>query len=169
HPQIRCVWTGVNPRPLAKRPTEPRRSVGLPALHFDNTILDIKLQRLGEPPTKLTERQSVTHRQRPGAHKALPSRSQHQTFDRPTDRIRSIKYPHRFLMFRSRFEDVAECRGECIDPAPQILQVDEDDIAGIHHRSCRRAYLAIQAKYRDIVYRIVEFRRLDHVVLLVAT
>src|SRR6266566_688054 len=72
-------------------------------------------------------------------------------------------------MFRSRLEDIAERRGERINPATQILQIDEDDIACIHHLICRLAHFAIQTKHGDAVYWIVEVRRLDHVVLLVTT
>jgi hypothetical protein len=69
---------------------------------------------------------------------------------------------------RCRFEDVAQRRDERIDTATQVLQIDEDDIACIHHRIGRLAHFSIQAEYRDAMHRIVEVRRFDHVVLLVA-
>ena len=69
---------------------------------------------------------------------------------------------------RCRFQDIAERRDERINPATQILQIDEDDIACIHHLICRLSHFAIQAEHGDVVYRIVEIRQLDHVVLLVA-
>ena len=71
-------------------------------------------------------------------------------------------------MLRCRFEDVAQRRDERINPATQILQIDEDHIECIHHRIRRLAHVAIEAEDRDAMHRIVEVRRLDHVVLLVA-
>ena len=71
-------------------------------------------------------------------------------------------------MFRSGFEDVAKGRDERINPAPQILQIDEDGIA-VSIISSSAYDLAIQAEHRDAVYWIVKVWQLDHVVLLVAT
>ena len=168
HPQIRRVGTGIDPRALAKRPAESRRGIGLPTLHLDDAILDIELERLDEPRTQFAEREPVTHRQRSGADKAFPPGAQRQAFDRPADGIGPIQHPHRFAMLRRRLQDIAQRRDERIDAATQILQIDEDDIECIHHRIGRLAHLAIQAEDRDAVHRIVEVRRLDHVVLLVA-
>src|SRR5450830_855594 len=72
-------------------------------------------------------------------------------------------------MFRCRFEDVAQGRDKRIDSTAQILQIDEDHIECIHHRIRRLAHVSIKAEDWDAMYRIVEVRRLDHVVLLVAT
>ena len=71
-------------------------------------------------------------------------------------------------MSRRRFEHVAQGRNERVDPATEILQVDEHDIECIHHRIRRLAHVSIEAEDRNAVHRIVEVRRLDHVVLLVA-
>ena len=110
----------------------------------------------------------MAHRHRPGADKAFPAGAQRQAFDRPADGIGPIQHPHRFAMLRCRFEDIAQRRDERINPATQILQIDQDHIECIHHRIRRLAHLAIEAEHRDAMHRIVEVRRLDHVVLLVA-
>src|SRR5262249_45191479 len=86
------------------------------------------------------------HRQRAGTYKALPSRSQHQALDRTTDRIRPIEYPYCFFMRRRRFEYVAERGDEGVDPAAQVLQIDDNYVACIDHLICWSAHLTIQAK-----------------------
>jgi len=48
------------------------------------------------------------------------------------------------------------------------LQVDENDIEGVHHRIGRLAYFAVQAEHRNAMHHIVEVLRLDHVGLFVA-
>jgi len=71
-------------------------------------------------------------------------------------------------MFRCRFENIAQRRYERINAATQILEIDKDDIACIHHCVGRLAHLTIEAEYRNAMHRIDEVRRLNHVVLLVA-
>ena len=168
HPQVRRVGAGIDPGALAERPAEARRGVGLPALHLDDAILDVELERLDEPRAQLAEREPVAHRQRPGADEALPAGAQRQAFDRPADGIGPVQHPHRFAVFRRRFEHVAQRGDEGVDAAAEILQIDEQDIERVHHRVGRPAHFAVQAEHRDAVHRIVEVRRLDHVVLLVA-
>ena len=51
---------------------------------------------------------------------------------------------------------------------PRSCRSIEDDVERVHHRVGRPAHLAVEAEHRDAVHRIVEVRRLDHVVLLVA-
>ena len=137
-------------------------------MHLDDAILDIELECLDEPRTQLAEREPVTHWQRSGANKAFPPRPQRQAFDRPADWIGPIEHPHRFPVLRRRFQEIAQRRDERIDAATQVLQIDENDIECAHHRISRLAHLAIQAEDRDAMHRVVEVRRLDHVVLLVA-
>src|SRR5262249_14158253 len=57
---------------------------------------------------------------------------------------------------------------ERIDATAQILQIDEEHVERVNHRIRRFAHLAIETEDRDAVHRIVEVRRLDHIVLLVA-
>ena len=71
-------------------------------------------------------------------------------------------------MLGRRFQDVAQRCDEGINPAAQILQIDQDNIERVHHRVRRLAHFAIQTEYRDAMHRIAEARRFDHVVLLVA-
>ena len=111
---------------------------------------------------------SVAHRQWSRRRQNFPSRAQRQTFDRPADRIGPIQHPHGLAVFRRRFEHVAQRRDERVDAAAQILQIDEHDVERVHHRVGRLAHFAVQAEDRNAVHRIVEVRRLDHVVLLVA-
>ena len=131
-------------------------------------VLDVELERLDEPQTQFAKREPMTHRQRSRADKAFPAGAQRQTLDRPTHGIGPIEHPDRLVMLRCRFEDVAQGRDERIDPTTQILQIDEDHVECIHHRIGRLAHLSIEAEDRDAMHRIVEVRRLDHVVLLVA-
>src|SRR5471030_601704 len=63
HPQVRCIGTGIDPCALSQRPAVSRRDIGLPTLHLDDPILDIKLESLNEPQTQFAEREPMTHRQ----------------------------------------------------------------------------------------------------------
>ena len=110
----------------------------------------------------------MTHGQRSGADEALPAASQPRAFHGPAGGIGAIQHPHGLAVGGRRFQEVAQRRDEGIDPAPQILQVDEDHVERVHHRVRRPAHLAIQAEHRDAMRRVVEVGRLDHVVLLVA-
>ena len=71
-------------------------------------------------------------------------------------------------MFSRRFKEVKKRRGEGINPASQILKINQDNIESVHHPACRTTDIPIQAEYLDAVDRIGKVRRLDHVVLLVA-
>src|SRR5258708_6577885 len=99
----------------------PGASIGLPILHLDEAILDVEFERRDEPQPQLAERQTVTHRQRPGADKTFPTVLEPQTFDWAADRIGAIQHPHGLLVFRRRLEDIAQRRDERIDAAAQIL------------------------------------------------
>ncbi len=110
----------------------------------------------------------MAHRHRSGADEALTPGLQPQALDGTADGIGAIQHPHRLAMFGRCFEDVAQGGDERIDTATQILQVDENDVEGVHHRVGRPAHLSIQTEDRDAMHRIVVVRRLDHVVLLVA-
>ena len=110
----------------------------------------------------------MAHRHRAGADEALPAGAQAQSLDRPADRVRPVQHPHGLAVARRSFQQVAQRRDERVDAAPEILQVDEQHVEAVHHRVGRPAHFAVQAEHRDAVHRIVEVRRLDHVVLLVA-
>ena len=142
HPQIRRVGTGIDPGALAERPAESRRGVGLPALHLDDAIVDVELERSDEPRAQFAERQAMAHRQRPGADEAFPAGAQRQAFDRPPDGIGPIQHPHRFAVLRRRFEHVAQRRDERVDAAAQILQIDEHDVE--RRPSSRRSACALR-------------------------
>ena len=103
-----------------------------------------------------------------GADEALPAGPQRQAFDRPAGRIGPVEHPHGLPVFRRRFQHVAQRRDEGVDAAAEILQVDQQHVERVHHRVGRPAHLAVEAEHRNAVHRIVEVRRLDHVVLLVA-
>ena len=121
-----------------------------------------------EPVRELAERESVPHRQRTGADEALPPGSQAQTFDRPAGRIRPIEHPHGLAVRRSGFEHIAQRGDEGVDAAAEVLQIDQQHVEGVHHRARRAAHFAIETEDGHAVHRVVEGRRLDHVVLLVA-
>jgi len=71
-------------------------------------------------------------------------------------------------MLRRRLEDVRERRDERVDPAAEVLEIDQQDVEGLHHGVGRPPHLAIQAEHGNSVHRIGEVARFDHVVLLVA-
>src|SRR5262249_54627926 len=85
HPQVWCVGAGIDPRARAKGPAETRSGFGLPALHFDDLVVDIELECADKPEGKLAERKAMPHRQRPGADETLPAGAEGQTFDRPAN------------------------------------------------------------------------------------
>lgn len=57
------------------------------------------------------------------------------------------------------------CEG--VDPAAQILQVDQHNVECRHHLPGRTPHFAIQAEHRNVVNRISIVVGLDHIVLLV--
>ena len=168
HPEVRCVRTRIYPGARAERPAISRRGVGHPTLHGNDLTIDIEPQRRHEPTRELAQRQTVPHRHWTGTHEALAARAQRQSFDGPADRIRAVQNPDFLARLRSLFEDVAQRRDKRIDPAPEVLQINEQDIERIHHRRRRTAHLTVEAEDGNAVHRIVVIRRLDHVVLLIA-
>ncbi len=71
-------------------------------------------------------------------------------------------------MFRSSLEHVKQRRDEGVDAGAEVLEIDEHDVEHRHRRIGRAAHLAIEAEDRNAEDRIIEVRRLLHVVLLVA-
>src|SRR6185312_6930292 len=57
---------------------------------------------------------------------------------------------------------------EGVDPAAEILKVDEDGVERAHRLPARATDLAVQAEYRNLVNRIGEIVRFNHIVLFVA-
>ena len=105
---------------------------------------------------------------RAGADEALPAGAQRQAFDRPAGRVGPVEHPDRLAVLGGGLEHVPQRGDEGVDAAAEVLQVDQQDIERLHHRVGRPAHFAVEAEHRDAVHRIVEVRRLDHVVLLVA-
>ena len=132
-----------------ERPAKAGRGIGLPALHLDHAIVDIELERADKPQAELAKRQTMPHRQRPGADETFPAGAQGQAFDGPANGVRPVQYPHRLAMFRGRLEHVTQGRDERVDAATEILQVDEDHVACIHHRIRRPAHVAVKAEDRE--------------------
>ena len=123
---------------------------------------------IDEPVAKLAQRQPVPHRHRPRPDEALPPRDQRRPFDRPPRRIGPVEHPHRLARRRCRLEHVEQGRDEGVDPAAEVLEVDQHDIERRHHRRGRSAHFAVQAEQRDPELGIDLIRGLDHIVLLVA-
>src|SRR4051812_34263224 len=117
---------------------------------------------------ELAEREAVTHRQRARADEALPACTQSQTFDRASGGIRTIEDPDALAERGSFLEHIAQRRDEGVDAATDVLQIDQQHVERIHHLCRRAANFAVEAEKWNAVHRIVERRRLDHVVLLVA-
>ena len=168
HRQVRGVGAGVDPRPFAQRPAEARPLVGRPALHLDHAVIDVQFEVIDEPQTQFAHRHAVPHRHRPGPHEALVSRLQRQPLDRPSRRIGPIQHPHRLSMFRRRLQHIEQRRDIGVDAAPQVLQIDQDDVERLHPFVPGPAHLPIQAEHRNAVDRIAIIRALHHIVLQVA-
>ncbi len=117
---------------------------------------------------KLAEREPVSHRHRACTDETLPALAQAHAFDRAAGRIRPIQDPHGLAALRALFQHVTQGRDERVDAAAEILQIDEQHIEAIHHRRGRTTHLTVETEDRNAERRIVEVRRLDHVVLLVA-
>ena len=71
------------------------------------------------------------------------------------------------MLLRSRLEHVTQRSDERVDSAADVLQIDEQNVKGIHHFRRRPAYFTVKAEDRDAVHGIDVVPRLDHVVLLV--
>ena len=112
--------------------------------------------------------QAVAHRHRAGADEALPAVAQGQAFNRPAGRVGAVEHPDRLAVLGRRFEHVAQRGDEGVDAAAEVLQVDEQDVEGFHHRGGRPAHFAVEAEDGNAELRVEEIRRFDHVVLLVA-
>jgi hypothetical protein len=106
---------------------------------------------IGPAPTKLSQ----------------PARSVRPSTGRPTGFGRSSTQTD--LPCRGGgLEHVAQRGDEGVDAAAEVLQVHQQHVERVEHRRRRPPHLAVQAEDGNAVHRIVEVRRLDHVVLLVA-
>ncbi len=168
HPEIGCVGTRVDPRPPAERPSISRCAVWLPTLHRHDAAVDVKMESPHEPLRKLTECQAVTHGHRAGADKAFAACLERQPLHGPAHRVRTIQNPHGLVLLRSRLEHVTQRGDERVDSAPDVLQINEQNVEAIHHFGGRPAYFTVKAEDRDAVHGVGVVLRLDHVVLLVA-
>jgi hypothetical protein len=72
------------------------------------------------------------------------------------------------LPCRRFLERIAERGDERVDARADVLKVDHQNVACVHHRGRRPADRAVETEDRHAVLRIGEVGRLDHVVLLVA-
>src|SRR6185437_14971759 len=130
---------------------------GRPApLHLDHVVIDVEAEILDEPFAELAQGEAVAHRDRPGADEALPARSQSQPFNRPPRGIGPVEDPDALPMLGRGFEHVKKRRDEGVDPAAEILKVDEDGVERAHRLPARATDLAVQAEYRNLVNRIGE-------------
>ena len=148
--------------------TEAGCATRIPAFHLDDLELDVELQRAHEPARELSERETVTHRHRTRADEAFPSGCEPQPFYGPADRVGAVEHPHRFVVRGRRFEDIAQRRDERIDPAAEVLQVDEQHVESRHHLCGGPTHVTVEAENRNAVYAVGKVGRFDHVVLLVA-
>jgi hypothetical protein len=168
HRQGGGVRARVHPGALAERPAPARCGGRRPSLHGDHLAFERELAAADEPPGELAEREAVADRQRAGADEALPAGAQEGAFDRAADRVGPVEHPDRLAARRGFLEDVPQRRHEGVDARADVLQVDEQQVEGVHHRRGRPPHGAIEAAHGDAEARVGEVRRLDHVVLLVA-
>ena len=128
-------------------------------MHVDDPALEIETEAMHEPKRQLTERKTVTHRQRAGADEALPPGTQAQTLYRATGGIGAIEYPHALAVRGGRFEHVTQGGDEGVDTTADVLQIHEHHVEAIHHRRGRAPHVAVQTEYRNAVHGIVVIPR----------
>jgi len=167
HPGIGRIGARVHPGALTERPAVARRAVRFPSLHFDDAAIDIETKAVHEPLRRLAQREPMSHRQRSCTHETLPARAQPQPLDRTARRVGPVEHADRLAPLGGCFENVAQRREEGVDAAAQILQVDQQHVEAVHHRRGRASDFPVQAEHRDVVHRVGEVGRFDHVVLLV--
>jgi hypothetical protein len=109
----------------------------------------------------------VAHRHRPGTDKTFPAIAQTQSFYRASNWIGAVENPDRLLLFGCRLEHVTQGRNERVDPATEVLQIDQQNIETVHHRHRRAANFAVETKDGNAMDRVAEVWRFDHVVLLI--
>jgi len=166
HIDVGGVRARVDPGALA-RPAEAGRSLGRPAGHRDDAVVDLQTVVRDEPVSEFAQRHAVAHRHRPRANEAFPAGQQREPFHRPARRVRAIQHPHGLAVPCRRFQHVEQRGDEGVDAAADILEIDEHDIERVHRRVGRAADFAIEAEHRHAILRIGEVRRLHHVVLQV--
>ena len=147
---------------------KPGAASRIPAVHLDHAVIDVEAEVIDEPKPELAEGQAVAHRKRSGADEALPPGLQGQPFDRPAGGIWPVEHPHALAGLGRSFEHIEQRRDEGVDPAADVLEVDEDGVERAQRLAARTADLAVEAEHRDIVDRVGEVVGLDHIVLLVA-
>jgi hypothetical protein len=166
HVEVSGIGARIDPHAL-RRPAEARRFIRPPAIHFYHAIIDVELEMVDEPSAELAERQAVPHRDRARADEALPPGPEGQALDRPAGGIGPVEHPDALAMLRGRLEHVEEGRDEGVDPAAEVLQVDQDRVERAERLAGRTPHLAVQAEHRDLVDWVCEVVGLDHIVLLV--
>ena len=114
----------------SSRPAETRRGVWRPALHLDDPIIDVEVEMADEPVAHLAQRQPVAHGHRPGADEALPARQQRSALDRAAGGVGTVEHPDGLAVLGRGLEHVEQGRDEGVDPAAEVLQVDQDGVEG---------------------------------------
>jgi hypothetical protein len=121
-----------------------------------------------EPDAELAEREPVTHRQRTGAHEALPAAAQPEALDGTAGGIGPVENPDGLAVPGGGFEHVQQGGDERVDAATEILQVDQQYVEMREHLLGGPAHLPVETEHGNAMNRVAEIRRLDHVVLFVA-
>jgi hypothetical protein len=100
-----------------------------------------------EPVPHLAHGQAVAHRHRPGADEAFLARQQQRALDRPPGGIGPVEHPD-FLAVPCRGLEQVEQRGdEGVDPAAEVLQVEQEHVRRAHHLARRAADFAVEAEH----------------------
>ena len=111
---------------------------------------------IDKPTTDFTQSHAVPHGHRASTNKALPTLLQRQPFYGTASRVRAIQYPNRFAMRSRCFKHIEQRRNKRINPAAQILHIDQDNVKSLHRLGGRAAHFAIEAEYRDPKHRVGE-------------
>ena len=142
--------------------------LGQPVVHLDHPVGDVEAEAMDEPVAHLAHGQPVAHRHRAGADEALLPRQQQSALDRAPGGIGPVEHPDLLAVPGRLFEQIEQRGAEGVNPAAEVLQVEQEHVGGAHHLPGRAAHLAVEAEQRDAVARVGLVRGLDHVVLLVA-
>ena len=155
HGQIGGIGAGIDPGPLVQGPAKAGGGLRLPALHGNDLIVDLQAIVVDEPVAQFAQGHAVAHGHGAGPDKAFPAGDQAHPFHRTTSGVGAIQDPDGLAVFGRRLQHIEQGGDEGIDPAAQVLQVDQDDVEGLHGRCRGAADLAIKAEDRQPCFLVL--------------
>ena len=145
----------------ALRPAVAGGGVGLPALHGDDAVFQLKTVAGDEPVAQLAQGEAVAHGQAGGrADEAFPAGAQAQSFDGPAGGVGAVEHPHGFAAGGGRLQHVEQGGDEGVDAAAQVLQIDQQHVKAGEHGGGGAAHLAVEAEDGDAQARVAVGREI---------